>query len=186
MILKTFKQFNEARNVTIYHGNRFGTTKINPKHMDTSINEHGVGIYFTDDIETSKTYGKHVVKAEVDLSDFIESRVDVSRLGRSFVDLLKYLHKVEPEGIWYLITDYGFELPNPEDVTESHLYDLAKRVGTEQIRHMQQTLVDSTSVTDFVKAWNKTMKYKGTYQRQQTGETFYMIIDTSIKLKKVI
>lgn len=184
-MIKFTSFLNEASKVTVYHGNRFGTTKINPEHMDTSINEHGVGIYFTDDINTAKTYGKHVVSAKVDPSDFVESRADVSRLGRGYVDLLKYLHKVEPEGMWYLITDYGFELPNPEDVEDYHLSELAKRTSTEQIRHMQQTLVDSTSVTDFVKAWNKTIKYKGTYQRQQTGETFYMIVDPTIKLEKV-
>lgn len=185
--MKKFQEFlNESKTVTVYHGNKYGTSKINPKHMDSSINEHGVGIYFTDEFNTSKMYGEHVVKAEINPSDFIESRSFIEKLGKSFFNLLKYLYKIEPEGIWYLVTDYGMEVFNPEDVEESHLYELYKIAGKEQIRHMQQTLVDNTSVEDFVEGWLKTIKYKGTYQKQQTGETFYMIIDPNVKLEKVI
>jgi hypothetical protein len=173
------------RTVEVYHGNNYGTKVITPAHMDNSINEYGVGIYFTDRKETADTYGKYLVKANVDKSRFLNALGPVSKLGNSFVKLLLGLFKINPEGVWYYLTDYGVEAPTPEDIRKEDFYRVAKLAGQEQIRHAQQVLTNYTTVEDFVKAWNTYTNYDGLYHTHQNGETFYIIINPEIKLSIV-
>ena len=183
--MRFFEIAQPKNTVEVYHGNNYGTKVITPAHMDNSINEYGVGIYFTDNKKTADTYGKYLVKATVDKSRFLNALGPVSKLGNSFVKLLFGLFKTNPEGIWYYLTDYGVEAPKPENIRKEDFYRVAKLVGTEQIRHAQQTLTNYTSVEDFVKAWNTYTNYDGLYHTHQTGETFYIIINPNIKLNLV-
>lgn len=171
--------------VTIYHGNNYGTKIINPEHMDSSINEHGVGIYFTDNIDTAKTYGKYLVSASVDPSRFFNATDPVSKLGNSFVDMLISLYKKNPEGVWYYLTDYGIEAYTPEDVKKQDFITVFELASSEQVRHAQQTLTNYTSVEDFIAVWNEKTNYDGLYQKMQTGETFYIVSNPDIKVSVI-
>lgn len=183
-IKKFSESLDSGRFVTVFHGNNYGTKRIEVSHMDNSINEYGVGIYFTDNLETAKTYGKDVVSATIDKRKFIDSTSSVSKLGSSFVRLLKDLFKRNTEGVWYYMTDYGIEAQTPEDITEYDFHKVAKMAKEEQIRHAQQTLTDYTTVEDFVSSWNSIIKLDGLRSHMQTGETFYVVINPSVKIKR--
>jgi len=66
-----FKEFiNEASNmVTIYHGDNYGTKKLDPKLMNNGNNQEGIGIYFGT-LDVAEDYGKNIVQVTVNKKDF--------------------------------------------------------------------------------------------------------------------
>lgn len=192
MAIGTFREWLREANTltTIYHGDNFGTAKIDPKwmlHADSN-NQEGVGIYFGTLLETAEAYGKHIVKAEINHKKFIDSRANVSKLNKaSVVKLLQELHNIDNEPLWYLLTDYGFEVYEPEDVQDYHLEKLYDKMKSTQIRWFQIELAQKFGTENFVKAWNKYIKIDGTFQVQDksTNNIWYAIINTDIKLTKI-
>lgn len=190
--MKEFREWLREANTltTVYHGDNFGTTKIDPKwmlHADSN-NQEGVGIYFGTLLETAQAYGKDIVKAEINHKKFIDSRASVSKLNKaSTVKLLQELHKIDNEPLWYLLTDYNFEVYEPEDVEDYHLEKLYDKMKSTQIRWFQIELAEKFGTENFVKAWNKHLKIDGTFQVQDksTNNIWYAIINTDIKLTKI-
>ena len=189
--MKTFREWlreaesNEASLTTVYHGDNFGTTKIDPKwmlHADSN-NQEGVGIYFGTLIETAQAYGKHIVKAEINHKKFIDSRANVSKLNKaSTVKLLQELHKIDNEPLWYLLTDYNFQISEPSKVKAFHLEKLFDKIKSQQIRHFQIDMCENFGTENFVKIWNEIIKIDGTFQEQSEGNVWYAIINDQIKV----
>ena len=171
---------------TVYHGDDFNTTKLDPKLMNNGNNQEGIGIYFYDNIVTGQQYGKNLVSASINPTKFIESRVEIIKIGKTKIfKLLKHLHGVDPEPLYYQITDWGIEISEPDDVTDSIIKEHINNILDEEVRNFQITLAEDYGVVEFVEAWNKYVKIPGTYNKESATETWFALIDTSIKLEKV-
>jgi hypothetical protein len=176
-----FKKFiNEAKTVITYHG---GNTILNPskdiKYLVTknSNNQEGIGYYFGP-IETAQMYGKKIVQTEVDPKNFIGSRDDVSKHFKkiSVLMLLTELHNTDNEPLYFLLTDWGKEIMEPEDVTRGDLMFLAKHYLNDEVRDFQIDLADKFGVATFVEIWNRIFKnIHGTYNKDLD---WYCIINT--------
>ena len=130
-----------------------------------SNNQEGIGIYFSTDINVAKDYGPYISKTEVNRKDFIESRSlveEVPIIKKNLPKLLRKFKKVKPEEMYYLCTDYGVEIYNPEDLRDYHIDMLVDKMQTEEIRNLQITLTESFGINDFVKIWNQTINKLGT------------------------
>jgi len=173
----------EAKTVTTYHGDNFGTKKLEPKLMmqKASNAQEGVGIYFGS-FETAEGYGKHLVSAEVDPSKFINSRGDVGKeLKLIPVTLfLSELHKLDSEPFYYALTDWvgsgAREIAEPEDVIETDLNFLAEKYLDEEVRNFQIDMAEKFTVEKFVETWNRVFEnIHGTYNKDLD---WYCIINT--------
>jgi len=173
-------------NLTIYHGDNYGTSKLEPKLMNNGNNELGVGIYFGNR-DTADHYGKNVVSTKINPKDFVHSRDDASKHIKKdkIVKVLRELHKLDDEPLYYAITDYGVELGEPDEVEDYHLEMLADYLLNEEVRNLQTDLASKFNVTDFVKLWNKHIKIDGTYvDRGGDIGMWYAIINPKYKLTK--
>jgi len=181
---------SKASNKTIvYHGSNANISKLEPKYMmlDHANSQEGVGIYFTTEISTAKRYGKNIYTTEVEHTNFISSRTKVSALGKQkVIKLLKELGKLDRESAFYLVTDYGVYITEPEEYEDYMMEDVYNSMRTEQIRNFQIELSERFSVVDFVNVWNKVLpKVHGTYILQKGNEIWYSIINTKYKIKRV-
>ena len=125
-------------------------------------------IYFGTLLETVKDYGKNIVKVEINHKKFVDSRADISIIGKiKIVNLLKALHK--------------------EDVKGYHFEQLFNNIKQEQIRNFQIEMAQKFGTENFVKAWNKYIKLDETFQVQDksTNNIWYAIMNTDIKLTKI-
>jgi hypothetical protein len=181
-----FKEFiNEASNmIAIYHGDNYGTKKIEPKLMMTknSNSQEGVGIYFGT-LEVAQSYGKDIVKATVNKKRFWGSRNSLSKhTNYKFVlHLFRILHEIDNEPLYYMATDWGIEISEPEEVTIEVLKELAQHMIEEEVRNFQITMAQEFGVIDFVAAWNSVFSDNlGTYNKELD---FYAIINPKVKLK---
>ena len=172
-----------SRKVEIFHGDNFGTKKLQPKFMNNGNNQEGIGIYFGTH-EVASTYGKDIVKVTIDKDDFIPSRdsivdhVDLDMMA----NIMAELHKIDNEPLYYYITDFGIELDEPEDVEFYHIQQLADELQDEEVRNFQIDMAERFTVESFVDIWNKVTDIHGTYS-DDTG--FYAIINTNYKLKSL-
>ena len=186
-IKKTFKEYiNEASSmVRIYHGDNYGTTKIDPKMMmsDKSNNQEGVGIYFGT-LDVAKDYGKDIITAKVNKKRFWGSRNSLSKHTnyRFILSLFKRLFEIDKEPLYYMVTDWGMEVSEPEDVTWKELRDLAQNMMDEEVRNFQISMAQEYGVEVFVKAWNRVFSDNlGTYNKEND---FYAIINPKVKVTK--
>jgi len=182
-----FRDILEAKTITIYHGDNYGTKKLEPKYMfqENSNNQEGVGIYFGN-IETAKSYGKNIVSTEINPKNFVNSREPISKVVSDSVlrKFLKEISKLDIEEFYYLITDYGIEVKEPEDVTDKHITEFVQYIKNEEVRNFQITFCENFGVIDFVNLWNKIIKIHGTYFKQPS-DTWYAIINTNYNLKNI-
>lgn len=173
---------NESKEI-IYHGDNFGTKKLDPKLMNNGNNQEGVGIYFGD-LETAQSYGRHVISIEINPKNFIDSRKPIGKYVSTskIAKILNDMWKVDEEEMYYMITDWGIEIPNPEDIEKRHITFLASKMSNDEVRNFQVTLADTFNVVDFVKSWNKILpNIHGTYQKQNR-DTWYAVINTDYKV----
>jgi hypothetical protein len=183
--MKTFKEYITESTTVTYHGDNFNTKKLDIKLMNNGNNQEGIGIYFGS-LETAQSYGKNIVKAEIDTKKFIDSRGYIGDFvaKSKIIKLLTELYKSDNEEFYYFITDY-VEVMEPEDVNKQNISELADMLSDEQVRNFQITLAEKFGVVVFVELWNKIIKIDGTYQEQNSDETWYCIINTNIKLSKI-
>lgn len=184
--MKQFLEFvAESKTKTIYHGDNHNTRKLDPKLMKNGNNQEGVGIYFSDDIDVAKFYGKDVISIDINEKDFVNSRGPISVVGRNkIINMMLDLRKIDDEEFYYYITDWGVELSEPEDVTDDMIADLYPYMKDEEVRNWQIDMGEKFGVEDFVRIWNKHCKIKGTYF-YQGDNNWYAVIDPSFKIKKV-
>ena len=173
-------------NVTIYHGDNHKTKKINVNLMNNGNNQEGIGIYFGNTIDVAQTYGKNIVKATIDKSKFVDSRKEISIIGKSKIKrILKELYKVDSESMYYLLTDYGVEVYEPEEVEGFHIDEGIQFISDEEVRNFQIDMVERFNLKSFVEIWNRVTKIDGTYQKQTPEKTWYCVINPKIKLETV-
>ena len=185
-----FKQYLNESKIKVYHADNYGTKKLDPKLMNNGNNQEGIGIYFGD-YETAEKYGKYIIEAEINPKMFMDSREDIGKYlsEQQIVKLLMSL----PEGIGWkrknkddlysLVTDYGIEVYEPEDLKSYHIHELAGFMKNEEVRNFQITLAETFGVERFVEKWNNIFPRRhGTYN-PELG--FYCIINTRIKVKPV-
>jgi hypothetical protein len=174
-----YQQLVES-NTTVYHGDNIGTTALEAKWMmhDTSNNQEGVGIYFTPDIKVATNYG-HKVSA-IDLSGLTieNSRSSVEDIinDENAIALITYLSQ-NNEDFWYIFSDYGIEVTEPEDVEEYHSEELYHHMRPQMVRDWQIELTQASDVITFVTGWNKFIPIDGLFERETM---FYAIINTDI------
>ena len=183
----TFKNLIlEGRKVTIFHGDNFRTKKLEPKLMNNGNNQEGIGIYFSNNIETAKTYGKDLISVEVDEKKLIPSRGYIGEeIGTDKIaELLKAMNEVDNEEMYYYMTDW-IEIYEPEDIEDYHFEMMAENIQDDQVRNFQIDLAQKFGVEDFVEAWNKITKIDGIWEEQYSGEIWYAIINPKIKVQQI-
>jgi len=186
--MKTFREIaiNEASAmVQIYHGDNYGTTKIEPKRMMSkdSNNQEGIGIYFGT-LDVAKDYGKDIITAKVNKRRFWGSRNSLSKHTnyKFILHLFKILFEIDNEPLYYMVTDWSIEISEPEDVTWMELKELAQNIMDDEVRNFQISMAQDYGVENFVKAWNRVFPDNlGTYNKENN---FYAIINPKVKVTK--
>ena len=182
--MRTFREMVNEETTVIYHGDDFGTKKLEPKLMNNGNNQEGIGIYFGD-LETAESYGKYVITAEIDHKNFLDSRKPIGNFVSTvkISKILMELWKSDEEAMYYQITDWGVEISEPEDIEKEHIKELASKIANDDVRNFQITLAETYGVEIFVELWNKYIKKDGTYQKQNR-DIWYAVINPAIKVRK--
>ena len=107
----------EISTVTVYHGDNYNTINLKHELMNNGNNQEGIGIYFTDNIETARSYGKNVVKTTINMNKFVHSRDIASDHipKQRIIELLQILTNINQEDMFYYMSDYT-ELTKPTDI----------------------------------------------------------------------
>jgi len=158
-------KIQESSLTTIYHGDNFGTRRLEPNRMNSGNNQEGIGVYFTKDISVARDYGSKVVSLDIDQSKFLPSREHLGYFLQEN-EVVKFLSILieESEDFWYLLSDYGIEVSEPEEVETYHLRQLYAMMKDGQIRNFQTEIADQLDDMDlFLKAWKECFKWQGTY-----------------------
>jgi len=186
--MKTFKEFceNKINDITLYHGDNFGTKETKSKLMNNGNNQEGIGIYFSPHIKTATIYGNKIVKVEVNKEKFIDSRLlvkKVSIITDKLKDLLVSLFPYEKEAFFYEYTNYFSDITDQEDMTADDVRLLSDAYSKEEVRNLQITLAEITGVENFVKEWNRI--YPDIWGTVGKKDEFYAIIKTGLKTESV-
>jgi hypothetical protein len=115
-------------------------------------NQEGVGIYFSNKLETARHYGKNIVKTKVNMNSFVNSRDsarDIISLNNMII-FLKTAFKQHPEDAFLFMSDYTYAT-NVDDITEKSFRETAKTLMNDEIRNSQITLGDLLGIETFVK-----------------------------------
>jgi len=173
--------------ITVYHGDDFNTRSLEPRLMNNGNNQEGVGIYFSDRLETTKAYGKNIIKADINMRNFIDSRIPISKAvsKHSIMNIMYDMAKVDREAMFYLVTDYGVYLEEPEELEKHHIDEIYDLISGEEVRNFQTMLAGTFGVEAFVKSWNKHTGIDGSYQYHNSSERWFAIINPRIKVVKV-
>jgi len=184
-----FKDYiTEGKLQTIYHGDNFNTKKLIPKLMmqESGNSQEGVGIYFSNKIETAESYGKDVISINVDTKKLIPSRGYIGdEIGiKNIAKILRDMYKIDEEEMYYYISDW-LEIMEPEDIRDYHFDKMAKNIKDTQVRNFQIDISEKFGVVHFVESWNKVTRIDGTYEKVSQDETWYAIINPYIKVKSI-
>ncbi len=178
----SFKQYLKESIKLIYHGDNHKTKKMDVSLMDKGNNQEGIGIYFSDNIDTAFDYGSNVVSAEINTSKFLHSRAKVSKIGQAKVKkLLHVLWKSNKEEMFYYISDY-IEVSEEDDVKDIHIDEMAGYLMDGEIRNFQIDLAEKFGVENMVREWNKIIKIDGLYNKNNDNEVWYAVINPKTKL----
>jgi len=182
--MKTYNQFLlETKEIIVYSGNNSKSKTLDPKWMfhDTSNNQEGVGIYFSNNIDTAKSYGNFILSTTINPSKLLDSR-DITNetiSTRSLSLFIKSINKDDPD-FWYIFTDYGFEIQDESDVNDEIIESFVDMMAGDEIRNFQteilQAMGKSNKNSIFVKHWIKYIKSYGTYHKQNNNETFFALM----------
>lgn len=186
-IFEQQNQLNESQGIVIFHGDNYNTSRLDPRLMNNGNNQEGIGIYFSDELSTAKAYGKHVVKATVNPRKLIPARQPMSSFipHRTIVNILKDMMKFDREAMFYMATDYGAYLTEPEELEEYHLDEVASMMGDEEVRNFQTTIAQVFDVVPFVKSWNRHTRIDGTFHNHNHNERWYAIINPNVRVERV-
>ncbi|MCK5015585.1 MAG: hypothetical protein KAS32_00820 [Candidatus Peribacteraceae bacterium] len=175
------RHINEAKKRTVYHGDDYNTTKINPKMMGGGNSQVGVGIYFGTE-KIANFYGKNIVSIDIDPKDFRDGMADIDTMlnTSTAVKIITYLHKKDPD-FWYIFSDY-VGVASPEEVENYHFEELWDMMKVTEARNFQIELMQASNAKVFVEAWNKYTKIHGLYEK---STDFWSVINTKYKVTKV-
>jgi len=180
---KSIATYPESKNPAVYHGGDVDVHALDPVWMahDEANQQEGVGIYFTTNIETAERYGPKIIKAHIDLDDFVPSREVVE--GYFTQDQIAELiyeigRKSSKEDMYYFITNW-FEFPENTRIDIDTAYALAGYYMDSEIRGFQNELVEIDKDA-FIEAWNEVLGVKGTYYQVTDDEVWVAIIDPNV------
>ena len=169
----------------LYHADNFGTTKLDPKKMNMGNNQEGIGIYFADKLSFTKFYGNKMISIDVNPKNFVGSRepfekqLPLNKLLKVFLDMWK----IDEEAMYYLITDWGIEISESNEITVDYIKEMIKLMYGTEVRNLQITLANAFGVVNFVKSWNKHMpEIHGTVNKSRE---IWCVINTNYKIKKL-
>ena len=171
--------------VVTYHGDDFGTSKVTIKNMWLDGNsQEGIGIYFGP-ASVAEGYGKYISKALVDPSRYIESRENtLDAIGvDNLAKILEECWKADAEQMYYLATDYGIDIPEPEDIEDYHMEMVAGLLGNNEIRHIQVEIVQAFNIEILVKAWMKVLP--DVHGLKESDNEFFIVINTGVGVTPV-
>ena len=176
-----------VRNIEVYHGDNHGTVSLEPHLMNNGNNQEGIGIYFSNRYATAQFYGSHIIKATIDLSRFVPAREPVSVLEETtgIINILQDMYRVDPESMFYLMTDYGIFIQEPEDIVPDHIHQLCEFMKNEQVRNFQITMAETFNVIDFVHSWNRHLGIHGTYESNGHNDLWVAIINPNIEVERI-
>jgi hypothetical protein len=166
-----------------YHGDDHGTKAITAKNMWLGgYSQEGIGIYFGPK-EIAEGYGKYISGAEVNPERYIESRsIAIDTLGYDNIHrILQALHAADPENMYYLVTDYGFDVGEIEDVEDFNIESMVEILGNNEIRNFQIELVQRFDIQKFVDIWNQ--EVPEIHGLKHTELDFYIVINYNVKVK---
>jgi len=116
---------------TWYHGDsnkrdNFCNQKMDRDAFIRDTNANGPGIYFTDNYSEAIGYASpkgYVYTVQIDTSKgkVINEKDKSSNNKELLFKLLKKAQEYDSEGVWYALTDYGYEIEEPSFVKDSHL-----------------------------------------------------------------
>ena len=177
----------ESVGIEVFHGDNHNTARLEPRLMNNGNNQEGIGIYFSDQQSTAHSYGRHIVKAMINPRNFVNARHPIGRhvQRQDGVRILKDLMGSDEEAMFYLATDYGVYLTDPEELNDHHLAELFGLLNNEEVRNFQITLANAFDVVTFVRSWNRHTKIDGTFNSNNRNETWYAIINDKIGLERV-
>ena len=175
--MKTFNDFINESKIKLYHGDNFGLKEVNGNYsrMNSGNNQEGIGIYFSTDKNVADSYGKFIYEITIDNTKLLKSRESWKKqLSINYLEkLLKELLKTDNKGeLWYLFTDYGYDIDNNKDAIK-YCVQVANDMCDNEVRNIQIELCNQVGVEVFVKAWLKTIPYIGTYNKENK---FYAIM----------
>jgi len=190
MTKNSFKNYlNEGKKQYLYHGQNYPADPFKGfekkyKRMNWGNQQEGPGIYFGD-LETAKGYGDHIYKTKekIDSINFLNSRKlvkDYKGLLRKIPLFLKELHKIDPEPMFYNMSDW-IELSDPKDIRDWHFDEMKENLKYEEIRNFLITYSELYE-DDFVRVFNKVYPlYYGTFN---PNLNFYAFLKP-VKVEKV-
>lgn len=169
--------------MTLYHGDEYGTEKIEAKRMMGGNSQEGPGIYFTEDEKVARMYGKHIAEIEVDPKSFLNAREYAGEQipQRKLVKLFKELSRRGEGGdqMVGLMNDYGYEVYDSENIPDSVFEGLVITMKGEELRNMQVELAQRFGTEEFVGAWQKTLPENIGNYAESTG--FYSVISSNVE-----
>lgn len=184
---REYIRITESKLITVYKGSNKDLSKIVPNMFNSkdSDEQKGVGMFFSTNIEDAKKQGSDIYALKINSVDFVDSEERISKLGNDTIKLLKDLHNIDHEHLYYLMSDYGFEVSDPENMTNADIEKLYNALKDEEIGTFQVDMVNMFGIEHFIDAWNKNIKFKGTFTKLVDGHIWYGILHISnIKKEK--
>lgn len=182
-IKKEFREFLNESKVTVFYGsvNNIDTLKqpilFNQMRNKKFDEQKGVGLFFSTNIDEAKRMGPHINEYIINTNNYINAGLKISELGEvKVVNLLKHLHNIDKEHLYYLIIDYGYEISDPEDMTDIDISNLYKLIKDDEIAGFQVSMVNMFGIEIFVDAWLKHIKLNGVYNEMVDGHKWYAIM----------
>lgn len=184
MITECIKEIlNENNNITVYHGDDYDTTSINPKLMNNGNNQEGIGIYFGP-YEVAKTYGKNIISINIDKNNFVDSNSFVEDIidFDKILKMVNMLYEIDNEAFYYYLTDWGVDI-EVEDIRKEHIEFITTKIYSYDIGILQVELAKVFGVENFVESWNECIQDIHGLYGIQSG--FYAVINTNYKINGV-
>ena len=170
----------ESRMITVYHGDDFNTTSLDPKLMNNGNNQEGIGIYFSDQLSTAQAYGKNIIEAQVNIKRLLPARTQATKIGeRKIRNILMDMWKLDPEAMFYFVSDWEM-VQEVDDVEEYHIHAVANNLVNYELRNFQITMAETFNVSDFVESWVKHTNIDGLYHSHNDEERWFAIINPHI------
>lgn len=173
---------SESIMIKVYHGDNYGLKDINNNYramfLENSNQQEGPGIYFSDNINTAKDYGKYVVSTIVDKNKLIPSREPLIDYvdPEPVIQVLYDLSRECLEDVFYFISDYS-EVSTPEELNRRHFEEAVELLLDDQARNVLTTLGElCTNKKLFVDSWVEHTGIYGTYDKQHNDETWYALL----------
>lgn len=173
----------EIQPKTVYHAQPLPMKRIEKKRMFTSDSnlQEGIGIYFGS-LDVASHYGEYVYSTQIDDSKYLESRNaigDEISIG-NIREILRELLEKDKESMYALVTDYGIEPLNPENISDSNIKELARMMESEEVRNFQIELAQAFSPEHFIQSWGEVLPQIEGTKNSELG--FYAILNENAKI----